>query len=136
MKLHKNCENVRNSYSNGVSTKNRASICRNTVNINLYNVINSKKVTSNQDLRWLRITDCVLVVWKDMLLGKVSRKRLVVSMDAAEITIKCEIRCYTRMTKHLEVYKILIQSHVSGYLESRAGSNTGKNYHIDICFMR
>jgi hypothetical protein len=40
-----------------------------TVNINLYNVINSKKVTSNQDGRWLRITACVLVVWKDMLLG-------------------------------------------------------------------
>jgi hypothetical protein len=33
-----------------------------TVNINLYNVINLKKVTSNQDERWLRVTDFVLVV--------------------------------------------------------------------------
>jgi hypothetical protein len=66
-----------------------------TVNINLYIVINSKKVTSNEDKIWLRITDSVLVVRKDMLLGNVRRKRLV-----------------QRMTKHLEVYTILIQSQV------------------------
>jgi hypothetical protein len=87
-----------------------------TVNINLYIVINSKKVTSNEDRRWLRTTDSVFVVRKDMLLGNVRRKRLVQMLHKND---KTSGSIHTINT-------------VSGHLESRASTNTGKGYHIDI----